>query len=87
MKKKYLNESHIRQIVKETLENLILGEDGMNDINPIEIIKNSTITDIDFIDMRNYSDYGHLSLQDCLQFLKNNVNINTKYIQFILCIP
>lgn len=39
--------------------------------------------DIDFIDMRNYSDYGHLSLQDCLQFLKNNVNINTKYIFLI----
>ena len=39
--------------------------------------------DIDFIDIRNYSDYGHLSLQDCLQFLKKNVNINTKYIFLI----
>lgn len=39
--------------------------------------------DIDFIDMRNYSDYGHLSLQDCLQFLKENVNINTKYVFLI----
>lgn len=39
--------------------------------------------DIDFIDIRNYSDYGHLSLQDCLQFLKGNVNINTKYIFLI----
>ena len=29
MKKIYLNESHIRQLVKETLENLILGEDDM----------------------------------------------------------
>lgn len=39
--------------------------------------------DIDFIDMRNYSDCGHLSLQDCLIFLKKNVNINTKYIFLI----
>lgn len=39
--------------------------------------------DIDFIDIRNYSDFGHLSLQDCLQFLKANVNINTKYIFLI----
>lgn len=39
--------------------------------------------DIDFIDIRNYSDYGHLSLQDCLLFLKSNVNINTKYIFLI----
>lgn len=39
--------------------------------------------DIDFIDTRNYSDYGHLSLQDCLQFLKDNANINTKYIFLI----
>ena len=39
--------------------------------------------DIDFIDIRNYSDYGHLSIQDCLQFLQSNVNINTKYIFLI----
>ena len=31
MKRIFINESHIRQLVKETLENLILGEDGMND--------------------------------------------------------
>ena len=29
MSKIYLNESHIRQLVKETLENLILGEDDI----------------------------------------------------------
>lgn len=31
MKRIILNESHIRQLVKETLENLILGEDDMED--------------------------------------------------------
>ena len=51
MKKNFLNENHIRQLVKETLENLILGEDDMNDMNSIEFIKNSTITDIEFIDI------------------------------------
>jgi hypothetical protein len=33
MNKIFLTESHIRQIVKETLENLILGEDYMGDYN------------------------------------------------------
>ena len=32
MKKIILNENHIRQLVKETLENLILGEDNMSNI-------------------------------------------------------
>lgn len=51
MNRIFLNESHIRQLVKETLENLILGEDDDSNINPIEIIKNSTITYVDFIDI------------------------------------
>ena len=33
MKKIIINESHIRQLVKETLENLILGEDDMETDN------------------------------------------------------
>ncbi len=51
MKKIIINESHIRQLVKETLENLILGEEGNNDdtfsIEEVNaILKNATIADV-----------------------------------------
>lgn len=36
--------------------------------------------EIDYVDIRNYSNVGHLSLQDCIEFLKKNINVNTKFV-------
>lgn len=66
MKKIYLNESHIRQLVKETLENLILGEDDIENensempeediLNIINGIENWSVDEIDFDHMVISSD-------------------------------
>ena len=48
MSKIYLNESHIRAIIKETLENLILGEDetGNKKEMPIQVLMNYLLNSI-----------------------------------------
>ena len=66
MKKIYLNESHIRQLVKETLENLILGEDDIENESPeipeeqvlniINGIENWEVYEMDFDHMILLSD-------------------------------
>ena len=66
MKKIYLNESHIRQLVKETLENLILGEDDIENENPqipeeyilnfINRVENWEVHEMDFDHMILLSD-------------------------------
>ena len=52
MKKIFLNESHIRQLVKETLENLILGEDDLNTMSAKYYIENATSKTLDFFDVQ-----------------------------------
>ena len=44
MNKIVLNETHIRQLVRETLENLILGEDDINNIDNNSTYQNLTIS-------------------------------------------
>jgi hypothetical protein len=66
MSKIYLNESHIRQLVRETLENLILGEDDIENESPelpeeyilniINSIENWEVYEMDFDHMVLLSD-------------------------------
>ena len=64
MKKIILNENHIRQLVKETLENLILGEDNMSNILSSEdflrLIRNSKLIYEPNIEMKK--NMGHIVL-------------------------
>ena len=46
MNKIILNETHIRQLVRETLENLILGEDDINNIENNSTYQNLTIDEV-----------------------------------------
>lgn len=46
MEKIILNETHIRQLVRETLENLILGEDDINNIDNNSTYQNLTIEEV-----------------------------------------
>ena len=78
MKKIILNESYIRQIIKETLENLILGEEDIdNNLSTqeiIDIIKNSNLEYIEEIDVKQNK--GFITL-----YLKNE-----QYDDIFLCI-
>lgn len=53
MKKIFLNESHIRQLVKETLENLILGEDDLNIMSAKYCIENATSEILDYFNFKD----------------------------------
>ena len=53
MKKIFLNESHIRQLVKETLENLILGEDDLNTMSAKYYIENATSGVLDYFNFKD----------------------------------
>ena len=46
MNKIVLNETHIRQLVRETLENLILGEDDINNIDNNSTYQNLKIEEV-----------------------------------------
>lgn len=62
MNKIVLNETHIRQLVRETLENLILGEDGVDtNIQSAEYyINNATSKSVDFFNFHGRT--GELGL-------------------------
>lgn len=62
MNKIVLNETHIRQLVRETLENLILGEDGVDtNIQSAEYyINNATSKSVDFFNLHGRT--GNLGL-------------------------
>lgn len=85
MKKIYLNESHIRQLVKETLENLILGEDDIENensemseediLNIINGIENWSVDEMDFDHMVISSDLS----DEKFIILDISYNFNIKY--------
>jgi hypothetical protein len=53
MEKIIINESHIRQLVKETLENLILGEDDLNTMSAKYYIENATSKTLDYFNVKD----------------------------------
>lgn len=52
MKRIVINESHIRQLVKETLENLILGEDDLNIMSAKYYMENATSEMLDYFNFK-----------------------------------
>lgn len=83
MNKIILNETHIRQLVKETLENLILGEDNIDDVfsnNDIaNILANSDIISIKKYDWSYDEDKGSGRMKVILN--SNNNAYSEMYLQ------
>lgn len=53
MKRIVLNEMHIRQLVKETLENLILGEDDLNIMSAKYYMETATSKILDYFNVKD----------------------------------
>ena len=74
MKRIQINEQHIRKIVKETLENLILGEEPSEGIS-LSDIKNMKLGGIEDINIENEYE-GSITLYFTKPFMGNDVEFN-----------
>lgn len=74
MKRIQINEQHIRRIVKETLENLILGEEPNEGIS-LSDIKNMKLGGVEDINIENEYE-GSITLYFTKPFTGNDVEFN-----------
>lgn len=74
MKRIQINEQHIRKIVKETLENLILGEEPNEGIS-LSDIKNMKLGGVEDINIENEYE-GSITLYFTKPFMGNDVEFN-----------
>lgn len=74
MKRIQINEQHIRKIVKETLENLILGEEPNEGIS-LSDIKNMKLGGVEDINIENEYE-GNITLYFTKPFMGNDVEFN-----------